>query len=199
VSLGGNNTWTGVNTFSGQLTAFNDTNDFPSAPTIRTGRGTTQYLTFYGGSSANFIGSVSTSSNPKTALFFDISTDSGVSKLVSYQLIGGTGNQTIHHSGRVNYFTDGTVSAPSLAFGSNTNTGIFKVSTNSLGFVCGGVLAVTIDSSQKVIVGTDPGGSELLRVGGTARFSGKITTVSAVPASFADLAAVRTWLAAQFA
>jgi hypothetical protein len=52
---------------------------------------------------------------------------------------------------------------------------------------------------EDLIVGTDPGGSQRLRVGGTARFSGKITTVSAVPASFADLAAVRTWLAAQFA
>jgi hypothetical protein len=48
------------------------------------------------------------------------------------------------------------------------------------------------------VLGTDPGGSELLRVGGTARFGGKITTVSAVPGSFADLAAVQTWLAAQF-
>jgi len=34
--------------------------------------------------------------------------------------------------------------------------------------------------------------------GGALTVSGKITTVSAVPASFADLAAVRTWLAAQF-
>jgi hypothetical protein len=50
-----------------------------------------------------------------------------------------------------------------------------------------------------LIIGTDPGGSERLRVGGTASFSGKIKTVSEVPASFADLAAVRTWLAAQFA
>jgi hypothetical protein len=45
---------------------------------------------------------------------------------------------------------------------------------------------------------SDPGGSETLRVNGTGKFTGKITTVSAVPASFADLAAVRTWLATQF-
>jgi hypothetical protein len=56
-----------------------------------------------------------------------------------------------------------------------------------------------MQSDGAMILGTDPTGSELLRIGGTAKFSGKITTVSAVPASFADLAAVRTWLAAQFA
>jgi len=72
-------------------------------------------------------------------------------------------------------------------------------STNRWGLYIGGAEKVAIDSSGALIVGTDPGGTELLRVGGTARFGGKITTVSAVPASFADLAAVRTWLAAQFA
>jgi hypothetical protein len=40
--------------------------------------------------------------------------------------------------------------------------------------------AVTIDSSQKVIVGTDPGGSELLRVGGSALINGSLTNNGAV-------------------
>jgi hypothetical protein len=57
---------------------------------------------------------------------------------------------------------------------------------------------VTLDSTGSVIIGT-LSGSELLRVGGTAKFSGKITTVSAVPGSFTTLADVQTWLAANFA
>mgnify|MGYP006863137355 CR=1 FL=1 len=79
-----------------------------------------------------------------------------------------------------------------LATGSGTSTitnryGVYQQDTAATNYFAG-----------NVIIGTDPGGSEKLRVGGTARFSGKITTVSVVPASFADLAAVRTWLAANF-
>ena len=47
--------------------------------------------------------------------------------------------------------------------------------------------------SAVAIIGTDPGGSEILRVGGKARLT------ATVPASFASLAAVQTWLASVFA
>jgi hypothetical protein len=60
----------------------------------------------------------------------------------------------------------------------------------------------------KFIFGTDYSGrndvfsintsTSVCTVSGTLTVTGKITTVSAVPASFADLAAVQTWLATQF-
>ena len=48
-------------------------------------------------------------------------------------------------------------------------------------------------------IGSPTGSIERFRCNGTGRFTGKITTVSAVPASFSTLADVRSWLATNFA
>lgn len=42
---------------------------------------------------------------------------------------------------------DGTVSVPSVAFSSNTNTGFFKKSTNTIGVATGGIEAMTISNT----------------------------------------------------
>jgi len=47
---------------------------------------------------------------------------------------------------------DGTAAAPSLAFASDTNTGIYRVGADQLGFTTAGTSAMTIDASQNVAV-----------------------------------------------
>jgi hypothetical protein len=55
----------------------------------------------------------------------------------------------------VSSFANGTNSAPSLTFASDTNTGIYRGGTDILKFVTAGTDAITIDASQNVdIVGT---------------------------------------------
>lgn len=44
-------------------------------------------------------------------------------------------------------FADGSVSAPSITFASDTNTGIYRVSSDVLGFTTGGTQAMTLDAS----------------------------------------------------
>jgi hypothetical protein len=51
-------------------------------------------------------------------------------------------------------YPNGTANTPSITFGSNTSTGLFLSSTNVLGIATGGVQAVTIDSAQRVGIGT---------------------------------------------
>jgi len=47
---------------------------------------------------------------------------------------------------------DGTAAAPSLAFSADTNTGLFRVGADQLGFTTAGTSAMTIDASQNVAV-----------------------------------------------
>ena len=59
----------------------------------------------------------------------------------------------------------GTVSLPGMAFSGDLDTGLYRVSANSLGIATGGVAAVTIDSSSNVSI---PNGN--LIVGETSGF-----------------------------
>jgi len=63
--------------------------------------------------------------------------------------IGGSSGVTIGVS-------DGTVSAPSIKFTSDTNTGIYRGGTDILKFVTAGTDAITIDASQQVGIGVSP-------------------------------------------
>lgn len=45
---------------------------------------------------------------------------------------------------------DGTVSLPGYTFGTDPNTGLYRVSADSIAIVTGGVAALTVDSSQNV-------------------------------------------------
>jgi hypothetical protein len=96
-------------------------------------------------------------------LSFDISTDSGASKLASYQLRGATGTQTIHHSGQVNYFPGGTAAAPSIAFGADTDTGIYRDSEGQIGFSCDGEKSCILEENSLYKVGYGEGQNFVLR------------------------------------
>jgi len=62
--------------------------------------------------------------------------------------IGGSSGVTIGVS-------DGTVSAPSIKFTGDTNTGIYRGGTDILKFVTAGTDAITIDASQNVTIGNN--------------------------------------------
>src|SRR6056300_984173 len=55
----------------------------------------------------------------------------------------------------VSSFADGSNSAPSLTFTSDTNTGIYRGGTDILKFVTAGTDAITIDASQAVTLAND--------------------------------------------
>ena len=57
------------------------------------------------------------------------------------------------------YFSDGTVSAPSLSFLADTDTGIYRVSANVLGITNGGTQRVQLESDGTVKFGDDVGTS----------------------------------------
>jgi len=67
-----------------------------------------------------------------------------------------------------------TASVGTFVFYDYTNSSKAFTYHNAYGweFFTSGLSAVKIDSTQKVIIGTDPGGSELLRVGGSVKSSG---------------------------
>lgn len=50
---------------------------------------------------------------------------------------------------------DGTAASPSLAFGTDTDTGIFKSAANKIGFSVGGVEAMTLHDNGRLTIGTD--------------------------------------------
>ena len=52
-------------------------------------------------------------------------------------------------------FADGSNSAPSISFTSDTNTGIYRGGTDILKFVTAGTDAITIDASQNVTIGNN--------------------------------------------
>lgn len=55
-------------------------------------------------------------------------------------------------AGSVSGMADGSAAAPSLAFSADTNTGLYRVGADQLGFTTGGTSAMTIDASQNVAV-----------------------------------------------
>ena len=78
--------------------------------------------------------------------------------------IGGSSGVTIGVS-------DGTVSAPSIKFTSDTNTGIYRGGTDILKFVTAGTDAITIDASQNVGINESNPSSSLHIYGSTPKIT----------------------------
>src|SRR6056300_1660986 len=75
----------------------------------------------------------------------------------------------------VSSFANGTNSAPSLTFASDTNTGIYRGGTDILKFVTAGTDAITIDASQNVGINTSsPTSGYMLHVGGSSGVHTKV-------------------------
>ncbi len=62
-------------------------------------------------------------------------------------------------------FANGSAASPSIFFTSDTNTGIYRVGADQLGFATGGVLGALVDSGQRLLLGPTTSRS----VGGAAR------------------------------
>jgi hypothetical protein len=58
-------------------------------------------------------------------------------------------------------FPDGTVGTPSITFESDLNTGIYHPSADSIAITSGGTAALTVDSNQRVGIGTTSPGTKL--------------------------------------
>ena len=68
-----------------------------------------------------------------------------------YAVFIGRAVQTVLPPANINIqLADGTAAAPSLNFANDTNTGIFRPTTDSIGFAEGGVEAMRIDSSANL-------------------------------------------------
>jgi hypothetical protein len=81
---------------------------------------------------------------------------------------------------------DGTAAAPGIAFESDTNTGIYSPSADTLAFVEGGVEAMRIDSSGRLLVGTSSSTDAKLVVanGSEQQVSFKINNTNSSPIGF---------------
>lgn len=49
---------------------------------------------------------------------------------------------------------DGSAASPGIAFASDTNTGLYRIGADQIGFSTGGTLRATLDSSGRLLVGT---------------------------------------------
>ncbi|GIW89939.1 MAG: hypothetical protein KatS3mg109_0371 [Pirellulaceae bacterium] len=83
---------------------------------------------------------------------------------------------------------DGTAAAPALSFSADTNTGIFRAAADVLGFATAGSERMRINAAGATIIGADPGGSALLRVGGNAVFNGNVGVGAVSPTAKLELA-----------
>jgi hypothetical protein len=87
--------FTGTITNNGVFVSYHNNNN--PGTNLKLGRSSSQYYTIHGGSSGNFLTSVTSSSNPKANLQFAYSVDGGSTRANSYTLNGSSG--TIWHTG----------------------------------------------------------------------------------------------------
>jgi len=83
-------------------------------------------------------------------------------------------------AGSVSGMADGSAAAPSLAFSSDTDTGLYRGAANQLGFTTAGTSAMTIDASQNVVIGAadiNGGAIDGTTIGGSTAAAGAFTTL----------------------
>jgi hypothetical protein len=66
------------------------------------------------------------------------------------------GQVTISRGWNMGYFSDGTAGAPSVTFGSDTNTGIFRAGADQLSVTLGGTERVLFSSDVVLLKGSTP-------------------------------------------
>jgi hypothetical protein len=145
----------GVDTFETTLSVVNPTADraivFPDAAgtvalltslSVAAGSGLTYNSTTgeFGTNAipnAQLANSAITIGSTSVALGGTAATISGVTSLESTSLLVG----------------DGSVGTPGLRFNADQNTGLYRIGTDTIGFATNGTNALTLDSSQRVVVG----------------------------------------------
>ena len=83
-------------------------------------------------------------------------------------------------AGSVSGMADGSAAAPSLAFSSDSDTGLYRGAANQLGFTTAGTSAMTIDGSQNVTIGAadiNGGAIDGTTIGGSTAAAGTFTTL----------------------
>jgi hypothetical protein len=84
-------------------------------------------------------------------------------------------------------FIDGTAASPSLTFDSDTNTGIYRIGADILGFSTNGTYRARIDATGNLLVGTTGlTGGGVLQVNGIGRFNGDVIAFSTSDKRFKD-------------
>ncbi|MBB6681054.1 hypothetical protein H4O20_06325 [Aequorivita sp. 609] len=81
-----------------------------------------------------------------------------------------SGNAT--NRGKLRAMTDGTAALPVYSWSSDTDTGIYRVGANSLGFSTNGNERVRVSSSGNMRIGSGANASEKLEVDGNLRING---------------------------
>src|SRR5687768_11563217 len=70
---------------------------------------------------------------------------------------------------------NGTAANPSMTFGSDTNLGIYRKTTDELAFTTAGVLAAHFDAAGKMWIATDLDIADDFDIGGDATIDGGLT------------------------
>jgi hypothetical protein len=94
-----------------------------------------------------------------------------ISTLVTANLTSTTATIATLRTTGVLYLADGSAAAPSLAFTADTNTGLYRVTTDTLGFATAGTEAMRITATNSVGIGTSSP-AQKLDVYGNVNMSG---------------------------